>query len=161
MTPSDVDVRSGRVVWPPAYGWTDSPCEVLAANLDGSVWVMIASTAPWCVPAAQLAGAGPLPAPANPHRLTPFQIGVLTDFAIAGISGLADFEHHPNDHTKLGEARRTKVAEARRVLISHGLVAQRARLHRSDDATTGHVWHITRAGRTALCQPCPVPYDVD
>lgn len=135
--------RVGRLEIP---GLHSGPVTVLATNLDGTVWVRMHSTrSALCVTAREVTGVE-LPAPANPYQLTPTEIEVLIEFASAGRTGLADFEHKANAAT---------VAEARRTLIARGLVMERRGESRSTSTRTGHVWAITGSGTAALRPPHP------
>ena len=127
-------------------GLHTGPVTVLATNLDSTVWVRFPSGGTMCVARADLVDVEWLPAPANPVGLTATEIEVLVEFAHAGGDGLADFEHRANQAT---------VADARRILISRGLVTPRRGEIRTSRTKTGHVWTITAAGRTTLASPGP------
>lgn len=127
-------------------GLHSGPVTILSTNLDGTVWVGFPFGGTMCIDRGDLVDVEWLPPPSNPLGLNPSEIEVLIEFAHAGGDGLADFEHRANQAT---------VADARRVLISRGLVTERRGEIRSSRSKTGHVWSITAAGRSTLASSRP------
>jgi hypothetical protein len=138
--------RSSTVARLELTGLHSGDVTVLGTNLDGTVWIRFASGGTLCVDRAALVDADWLPPAANPLGLNPTEIEVLVEFAAAGADGLADFQHRANQAT---------VADARRTLVSRGLVTERRGEIRTNRTKTGHVWTITTSGRTTLASSGP------
>lgn len=122
------------------------PVEILAANIDGTMWVQSPQGGPLMVSPDDLSDVENAPAPVNTYGLTPAQIEVLAEFAAAGRDGLADFEH---------SRKPAQVAEHRRVLLRKCLVAVLPDVMRTSRTQTGDVWAITRTGQLALQADAP------
>jgi hypothetical protein len=144
--PNTTTVRSSTEARLELPGLHSGPVTVLSTNLDSTVWVRFPSGGTMCVNRTDLVDVDWLPAPSNPLGLNTTEIEVLIEFAAAGADGLADFEHTANAAT---------VANARRTLISRGLVIERRGESRTGRGKTGHVWAITSAGRSTLASSRP------